>query len=66
MLFGLMIKFYQKALDAVTASGADSSLLGPVFACLLIMIVSYLILMRIPEIAPVGGWYLCGYSGADT
>ncbi|HIE6720462.1 TPA: type IV secretion system protein, partial [Escherichia coli] len=51
MLFGLMIKFYQKALDAVTASGADSSLLGPVFACLLIMIVSYLILMRIPEIA---------------
>ncbi|SUY94234.1 TrbL/VirB6 plasmid conjugal transfer protein [Citrobacter koseri] len=28
MLFGLMIKFYQKALDAVTASGADSSLLG--------------------------------------
>ncbi|UUL21336.1 type IV secretion system protein (plasmid) [Escherichia albertii] len=51
MLFGLMIKFYQKALDAVTASGADSSLLGPVFACLLIMIVSYLILMRVPEIA---------------
>ena len=51
MLFGLMIKFYQKALDAVTASGADSSLLGPVFACLLIMIVSYLILMRIPEVA---------------
>ncbi|HEE9942343.1 TPA: hypothetical protein R8G42_005350, partial [Citrobacter freundii] len=35
----------------VTASGADTSLLGPVFACLLIMIVSYLILQRVPEIA---------------
>lgn len=51
MVFGLMIKFFQKALDAVTAANADSSLLGPVFACLLIMIVTWLILQRIPELA---------------
>lgn len=51
MVFGLMIKFFQKALDAVTAANADSSLLGPVFACLLIMIVTVLILQRIPELA---------------
>jgi type IV secretion system protein VirB6 len=51
MLFGLMIKLYQKALDAVAIPGADSSLLGPVFACLLILVIAYLVLMRIPEIA---------------
>lgn len=51
MVFGLMIKFFQKALDAVTAANADTSLLGPVFACLLIMIVTWLILQRIPELA---------------
>lgn len=51
MVFGLMIKFFQKSLDAVTAANADSSLLGPVFACLLIMIVTWLILQRIPELA---------------
>ncbi|WCI07398.1 type IV secretion system protein (plasmid) [Xanthomonas hortorum pv. pelargonii] len=50
-VFGLMMAFYEKAIEAASKANPDSPILVPIVTCGLITVVSWFVLKRVPDMA---------------